>query len=394
MVRFICSFLLLFSSVKSFPNLKSSENSIQGENFDLKKVKPEDEIINILSQNSTVIDGDRYLRKRRSLTSRHEFNDYFRKQLQEDIDETAKELDLINFQRSICLLDLYNTNGRSNTDIKTYTNVDHTKLKQLIAWSLRYLFGATGANYKCDDCLTKFMQENIHDIVVLIDKLHEEITNGLSKTGHRNNEFVEVDFDLGESGYINYKIFYELKNVKPYESIGKEKKCSYLEILLYGCGSFLSNVELNLGMFIHISENKFRYNGNDKRTITRLNKDVVKNYYRYNMIKAAMDETFFFIEEPKTKDLREFDNFMKKVENVKDCEYSNKCVAPVCIDILPSMKEMNSHELPYNHIIMLEGSRSISSHEYQNSLKAIESKVRSVLDGKNKVTVFQFFKRY
>lgn len=333
-------------------------------------------------------------RNRRDLVTHTEFRKIFSHGVQTILDSAARKLKLLNFQRSMCLIDLYESTKKSQSYSNMYTGVHNDKIKDLIARNIVGLFEAQDRNNCGKGCGTQFLAKHYQVFLDDIERIHDEIVNKVAKTGEKKLEKFEISHHHGftEAGYINYRVVFQMNGN------AKGSGCSYAEILLKKCNSPSikdEDTQVNLGIFIHFSEFKFNYKKNDQTTIKRLTEDAIGNYFRYNMIISAIDKTNLDLKMPKFTDDFKYKEFVSKVQGSSKCQHTtkfagNECVAPVCLEVMDTLEKCTGQSKSKHYIIILDGSGSVSSSDYQNSLKTIESMSWFGFNGKNKVTIFQF----
>jgi len=318
--------------------------------------------------------------------------------VQKDLDETADKLKLLEFQRSMCLLNQYTTSyDSSETYEKLHTDVIHSEIKTVITKDIVNLFKAQDRHDCGSGCGTQFMIKHYKLLLADVEFIHDEIVGRSAKTGGKNKEYFDVNHEIGESGYMSYRVYFELDMSEKAKEVKSKGQCTPTEMLIGTCkvATNSGDIKLNIGMFIHFSDHKFSYRGNDATTIKRMKEDVIKNYYRYNMIKSAVDKTRLGLRRPKFIDSDEFEAFEKKVNyNSGNCKRTgsdlNECVAPVCVEVLDTLDKCMLEKTPKHFIIILDGSGSVNNYDFKNSLKTIESMIWFALNGRNKVTVFEF----
>jgi len=259
--------------------------------------------------NQTSVEGLSRKRQRRSsstgLSDYREFRDAFSDDVQQDLEVRAGKLNIKEFQRALCLLDS-KTNAKTETYFKLYVDVVHSKTEQLMAMAINNLFDQQ--DRKCNNwCGTKFRTEFYEQISQQIRDIHQEIVKRVARVANTPREVFDKDYQMGETAYMTYTIIYE---IDLNEKVKKTKNCPVKDTLLGKCGGDIAagNFNLNLGMLIHFSEHKFN-NQNHKRTIGSDLLDSMKHYYRYIMIKSAVDDTMLPLTMPRNTDLTKYKEF-------------------------------------------------------------------------------------
>jgi hypothetical protein len=262
------------------------------------------------------------------------FDVKFAELLQENIDNTATKLDFTTFQRSVCLLDLFESSKRSAGTVKTRTGVKLDDVKTALAYDIKRLFEQKDSN-DCRDCGTSIMIRYAEELSADIEGIYETIETGTSKEGGVDNELFEIQHDLGEAGYIIYKVFYQTENIG-------SSGCTPMELLVGSCkvaGSSVDDISVNLGWFVYYSEHKFTVPDDDnKKKFRKLRDSLIANFNRYNMIVRAAEQTFLDIKMPYIKDFAKYERFLADVTLQKTCiENGNapdRCLLPICNELL------------------------------------------------------------
>jgi len=321
------------------------------------------------------------LRSKRSLASDTKFKATFAELLQKDINATADKLEFLEFQRSACLLDLYKSTKRSVGTIRTKTGVKLGNVKTALALEVKQLFEQKDTA-DCRNCGTSIIKKYHKELLQDIDEIYDRIINGATQ-GSKGDELVDIQHDLGEAGYIMYKVFFQAEN-------NGGINCTPMGVLSGLCDT--DNIDINLGWFVFYSEHKFTLDASEKKSIKRLKKDIIKNFYRYHMIMRVVNQPSLEINMPEFVDSNKYASFLASIRVQSDCirhgGLPENCLIPMCSEVIDAMEQCKTTSK--NYVFLLDGSGSVASYDFDNMLKTVRSMVWMPMNGNNKVTIIEY----
>jgi len=303
-------------------------------------------------------------------------------------------MDSRDFERSACMLDKVDSDTNKQIGIKIHTDIQFSKMEESFAKFLVMMFGQN-----CDDCLTRILHRYYNNFKDHIDTAKENI-----KTRFAESEKIEniqpygANYEVGEFGYIQYYIFYEIVDWKdendPSAQVVDPMKCIIFPTSP-GCtnspGSNNVPQHINIAYYAFYSEIKLRQTAMNEKNISplkhRFKQEVMEKYFEYQFIKDMISSmpVDFRQQYPRIEIKGE-----KNILNVvNDIEYPTKY--GICREVIDLFEQCYTKNQEKRHFIfLLDGSGSVSWSDFNNMKRSIESMVNYPMNGQNKVSIVEF----
>lgn len=269
------------------------------------------------------------IRRRRDTSG---FKNRFTKELQRDFDKIASRTlsNLDDLYRSVCSLDLAESMKNTRTNFEMIPNIGSIdRLAPIILELLIQLLPYYFTPYYLTDTAERIVND-MKDASLKRSRRHPD---GRARTDE-NLSITEWAWSANRGETPN-SYFYIKAYLEPINNDVPKPSCSPKDILLRKCPPTPNDVpkpscsirdmllrkcpptpiisydddKSNFGIFMHYTEFKFNYKGNDKRTIERLREDASKFYSNYNMIKSAVDNNDLDLTMPSVIDNKQYDFF-------------------------------------------------------------------------------------